>query len=107
MHEVVLLKHLAPGWALIQVNLDPIQEVGPKVGGWRCFLSWCSIARLPYKDYSIFFCSNSYVHSGVGRCSDKGGFIKRGGWVRTKHEAQGVAERRTRGKEMHPTLAVS
>ena len=23
---------LAPGWALIPVNFDPIQEIGPKVG---------------------------------------------------------------------------
>ena len=33
---VVLLKlhmKLAPGWALIQVNFDPIQEIGPKVEG--------------------------------------------------------------------------
>ena len=75
MLEVVLLKHLAPGWALI---LDPIQEVGPKVGGWHCFLSGCSIARLPYKDYSIFFCSNSYVHSGIGRCFDKEALEKEG-----------------------------
>ena len=30
---------LAPGWALIQVNFDPIQEIGPKVGGGRSFMS--------------------------------------------------------------------
>ena len=35
MLEAVLLKlhvKLAPGWALIQINFDPIQEIGPKVG---------------------------------------------------------------------------
>ena len=34
--EAVLLKlhaKLAPGWVLIQVNFDPIQEIGPKVEG--------------------------------------------------------------------------
>ena len=34
--EAVLLKlhaKLAPGWVLIQVNIDPIWEVEPKVGG--------------------------------------------------------------------------
>ena len=38
MLEAVLLKlhaKLAPGWALIRVNFDPIQEIGPKVGGGR------------------------------------------------------------------------
>ena len=37
----VLLKlhvKLAPGWALIQVNFDPIQEIGPKNRGWALFL---------------------------------------------------------------------
>ena len=37
-HSAVLLKlhmKLAPGWALIQVNFDPIQEIGLKVGGGR------------------------------------------------------------------------
>jgi len=45
MLEAVLLKlpihvKLAPGWALIQVNFDSIQEIGPKVG------VGCSFARL-------------------------------------------------------------
>ena len=30
---------LSPGWALIQVNFDPIQEIGPKVGGGHSFVS--------------------------------------------------------------------
>ena len=41
-HDAVLLKlhtKLAPGWALIRVNLDPMQEIGPKVGGGRSFVS--------------------------------------------------------------------
>ena len=40
--EAVLLKlhaKLAPGWALIRVNFDPIQEIGPKVGGGHSFVS--------------------------------------------------------------------
>ena len=40
--EAVLLKlhaKFAPGWALNQVNFDPIQEIGPKVGGDRSFVS--------------------------------------------------------------------
>ena len=40
--EAVLLKFhakLSSGWALIQVNFDPIQEIGPKVGSGRSFVS--------------------------------------------------------------------
>ena len=43
MLETVLLKldaKLAPGWVLIQVNFDPIQEIGPKVRGWALFCEW-------------------------------------------------------------------
>ena len=39
--ETVLLKlhvKLAPGWALIRVNFDPIQEIGAKVGA--LFREW-------------------------------------------------------------------
>ena len=49
--EAVLLKlhaKLAPGWALIRVNFDPIQEIGPKEGGGRSFTS----GRFS-QDYSI------------------------------------------------------
>ena len=47
--EAVLLKFhakLAPGWALTQVNVDPIQEIGPKVGGGDSFVSGPFFARL-------------------------------------------------------------
>ena len=47
--DAVLLKlhaKLAPGWALIRVNFDPIQEIGPKVGGGRSFVSGPFFARL-------------------------------------------------------------
>ena len=40
--EAVFLKlhaKLTPGWALIRVNFDLIQEIGPKVGGGRSFVS--------------------------------------------------------------------
>ena len=43
--DAVLLKlhmKLVPGWVLIQVNFDPIQEIGPKIGG------VCSFPRLRY-----------------------------------------------------------
>ena len=49
--EAVLLKlhvKLSLGWVLIQVNFDPIQEIGPKVGGGRSFVSGLSFARLQY-----------------------------------------------------------
>ena len=39
---------LAPGWALIQVNFDPIQELGPKVGGGHSFMSGPFFTRLRY-----------------------------------------------------------
>ena len=31
---------LTPEWALIQVNFDTIQEIGPKVGGGALFREW-------------------------------------------------------------------
>ena len=37
---------LALGWTLIQVNFDPIQEIGPKVGGGHAFVSVGSYTRL-------------------------------------------------------------
>ena len=49
MLEAVLLKlhaKLALGWLLIQVNFDPIQEIGLKVGGGRSFVSGPSFAKL-------------------------------------------------------------
>ena len=51
MLEAVLLKlhaKLAPGWALIQVNFNPIQEIGPKVGGGRSCVCGPFFARLRY-----------------------------------------------------------
>ena len=45
---------LAPGWVLIRVNFDPIQEIGPKVGGGcsfkggRSFEGGRSFTRLQY-----------------------------------------------------------
>ena len=51
MVEAVLLKlhsKLAPGWALICVNFDPIQEIGQNVGGGRSFVSGPFFARLQY-----------------------------------------------------------
>ena len=38
----------APGWALVWVNFDSIQEFGPKVGGWHSFEDGCSFMRLQY-----------------------------------------------------------
>ena len=51
MLEAVLLKlyaKRAPGWTLIWVNFDPMQEIGPKVGGGYSFMSGRSFARLQY-----------------------------------------------------------
>ena len=51
MLEAVLVKlqaKLFPGWVLIQVNFDPIQEIGPKVGGEYSFVSGLSFTRLRY-----------------------------------------------------------
>ena len=51
MLKAVLLKlhvKLAPGWALIQVNFDPIQEIGPNIGGGRSCVSGPFFARLQY-----------------------------------------------------------
>ena len=52
MLEAVLLElhaKLAPGWVLIRVKFDPIQEIGPKVRGGRSFVSGRLFARLRYK----------------------------------------------------------
>ena len=51
MLEAMLLKlhaKLATGCALIRVNFDPIQEIGPKVGGGRSFVSGPLFVRLWY-----------------------------------------------------------
>ena len=51
MLEAVLLKlhaQLTPEWALIRVNFDPTQEIGPKLGGGHSFMSGCSFTRLQY-----------------------------------------------------------
>ena len=47
LHDCALISHvkLSPKWALIQVNFNPIQEIGPKVG----------IATLVLLDYSMGF----------------------------------------------------
>ena len=38
----------APGWVLIQVNFDPIQEIGPKVGDGRSFVRGPYFTKLRY-----------------------------------------------------------
>ena len=51
MLEAMLLKlhaKFAPGWALIRVNFDPIQEIGPKVGGGRSFVGGPFFMRVRY-----------------------------------------------------------
>ena len=50
-HTVLLKLHakLAPGWALIRVNFDPVQEIGRKVGGGHSFVSGPFFARLRYQ----------------------------------------------------------
>ena len=46
-HDCALISHvkLSPRWVLIQVNFNPIQKIGPKVG----------IATLVLLDYSMGF----------------------------------------------------
>ena len=51
--------------------------------------------------------SHYIILSGVERCFDKGGALQKRGLETHKHEARGVADHRTRGKEMLLTLAVS
>ena len=55
---------LALGWTLIQVNFDPIQEIGPKVGAGHAFVSVGSYTRLYgaitlYKETTLI----GYVHT--------------------------------------------
>ena len=60
MLEAMLLKlhsKLTSGWVLIQVNFHRIQEIGPKVGGGRSFVSGPSS-----RDYGTLFCKTT-VHS--------------------------------------------
>ena len=44
---------LTPGWPLIQVNFDSIQEIGPKLGGGRSFVSGPFFMRLRYVNTQI------------------------------------------------------
>ena len=52
---------LAPGWALIKVNFDPILEIGPKVGGGHSLkileVAFNILARnLNFIAFHILFC---------------------------------------------------
>ena len=53
MFEVIELHKcyvkLVSGWALIKVNFDLLQDIGPKVGGWCSFKGGYSFARLRCK----------------------------------------------------------
>ena len=62
-HTVLLKLHakLAPGWALIRVNFDPVQEIGRKVGGGRSFVSGPFFARLRYQEGSMHLIKNMYI----------------------------------------------
>ena len=40
---------LAPGWALVRVNFEAVQEIGRKVGGGCSFVSGPFFARLRYR----------------------------------------------------------
>ena len=55
--EAVLLKlhtNLSPGWVLIRVNLDPIQEIGPKAeGGHSC--EWAL-----FRETTLYSCDHAY-----------------------------------------------
>ena len=51
---------LAPGWALIQVNFDPIQEIGPKIGAEHFVEGGCSFMRLRYYQ-TVFLGDNLLV----------------------------------------------
>ena len=63
---------LTPWWALIWVNFDPIQEIGPKVGGWCSFKGGCFFTRLWYCRFWVWACvptdavSFSDAHFGIG-----------------------------------------
>ena len=54
----------ALGWALIQVNFDPIQEIGSKVGG------GCSFMRLWYMKNPLF---NSLVRGSLALSAEDQG----------------------------------
>ena len=55
MFEAVLLKlyaKLAPGWVIIRVNFDPIQEIEPKVVGYMGALSRVGTFSLDYSTHT-------------------------------------------------------
>ena len=56
-HSMFLKLHtkVAPGWKLIWVNFDPMEEIGPKVGGGCTFMSGPSIMR-PLYIYTSLVC---------------------------------------------------
>ena len=54
--EAVLLKlhaKLAPGWALMPVNFDSIQEIGPNIRGGSKVRGGCSYGRLQHKKFKV------------------------------------------------------
>ena len=55
---------LTPRWVLIQVNFDPIQEIGSKIGGGCSFVSGRSFMRLWYKLYHkiSWLCCHLYCY---------------------------------------------
>ena len=55
LEAVVLKLHikLAPGWALIRLNFDPIQEIGPKRRGWALLCEWVLLITLHMWDCGI------------------------------------------------------
>ena len=79
MLEVVLLKlhaKLAPGWALIRVKFDPMQEIGPKVGGGRSIVSGPFIARLQYTISACLKLLSAVFPHSISYIPDKGVLVR-------------------------------
>ena len=68
---------LAPGWALIRIDFDRIQEIGQKVGGGRSFVSGPffrettvhSNRKALERQYSKQLKVGACVHGTVSSCS--------------------------------------
>ena len=59
-HSIIHAK-LAPEWVLFLVNFDPLQKIGPKVGGGHSFEDGRSFARLQYIACPHFEVGRGYV----------------------------------------------
>ena len=63
MAVLLKLTRLTPGWVLIRVNFDPIQEIGPKVEGGHSFKGGHSFTTLQYSQFFPLIIAELHVNN--------------------------------------------